>query len=285
LLQQLRCFLRLPKEIVFGRVAIGLMVIPMGGWRMRLLRLLGLVPILLGIAVIIAGLLEAARPGAVEPHLCSIASRFITSFRRTFVDVPEGCLRAVPFWLASGLAAALIVFGFVWLVWWAEPKGNGARLSVKGPRLHQYPPQRSNTTDFCRMRIHNRGPGDASNVHIRLLDIAPRPRHASWAADYPYPVARVGQPIEACGCAIKRGADELFQVASAWRDSRGEFMAGLDTKSPFHNPTPIEPDECWQMTYEVTADNAEPVRFLLEISVKGGAVAVKRKSARARSAT
>jgi hypothetical protein len=250
---------------------------------MRMLRLLGLVPILLGIAVIIVRLSEAARPAAVEPELCSIVGSFIT-FIGTFIDVPEACLQAVPSWLVYGLAAALIAFGLLWLVWWGEPTGNGARLSVKGPRLHQYPPQRAQTTDFCRMRIHNRGAAAASNVHIRLLDIAPRPRHASWAADYPYPVARVGRLIEACGCEIKRGGDELFQVVSAWRDSRGEFMAGLDTKSPFHNPTPIEPGECWQMIYEVTADNAEPVRFLLEISVKGGAVAVKRKGGRARTA-
>jgi hypothetical protein len=112
----------------------------------------------------------------------------------------------------------------------------------------------------------------------RLVNIVPRPRHASWAADYPYPVARAGHPIEAPGCELNRGADVLFQVASAWRNSRGQFLAGLDTKSGFHNPTPIDPDERWQMTYEVTADNAKPLKFLLEMLVQGEAVAMKRKS-------
>jgi hypothetical protein len=53
-------------------------------------------------------------------------------------------------------------------------------------------------------------------------------------------------------------------------------MAGLDTKSAFHNPTPIEPDERWQLTYEVAADNAEAVTFVLEMFVDDGGVAMRR---------
>jgi hypothetical protein len=155
---------------------------------------------------------------------------------------------------------------------------------VTGPRLHQYPPHKAQTTHFCRMRVHNRGPASARNVRIQLLNIEPRPRHGSWTADYPYPVARVGQPIEAWSCELGRGADELFQIAAGWKNSRGDFMAGLDTKSGFHNPTLFEPDECWEMTYEVVADNAEPVKFQVEMFVKGDAVAMKKKGwARPRS--
>ena len=194
---------------------------------------------------------------------------------------PRRAFRGAPFWLAYVAAAALIVAGLGLTLWPGRPKGQ-ARLTVKGPRLHQYPPQRPQTTNFCRMWVHNRGPAAANNVQIRLLDIAPRPKHSAWPGDYPYPVARVGAPIDASGCEIKRGSDELFQIASGWRDSRGEFMTGLDTKSPFHNPTPIAPDERWLMTYEVTADNAKPIQFLLEMFVQNGAVAMKRKNGRGR---
>jgi len=238
---------------------------------MRGVRLLGLVPILIGAALI---LVVEVQPDQIEPRICNLA--------RMVVAVPEACFRGASLWLVVVLpAAALIAIGLAWVAWWAAPQGEGARLSVKAPRLHQYPPQRPDTTQFCRVQIHNRGPATANNVHMRLLDIVPRPRHESWPADYPYPVARVGLPLDAPGGQIRRGGDEVFQLASGWKDTRGEFMAGLDTKSAFHNPTPIARDERWQLTYEVTADNAEPVQFQLEMFVKGDAVAVKRVTARA----
>jgi len=235
---------------------------------MRPWRLLGLLPILIGLALVIIG---GAHPDEIEGQVCGLA--------RMAAEMPEACFRGARFWLAYVAAAALIVAGLGLMLWPGRPKGQ-ARLTVKRPRLHQYPPQRPQTTNFCRVWVHNRGPAAANNVQIRLLNIAPRPKHSAWAADYPYPVARVGAPIDASGCEIKRGSDELFQVASGWRGSRGEFMAGLDTKSPFHNPTPLAPDERWQMTYEVTADNAKPIQFLLEMFVKNGAVAMKRKNGR-----
>jgi hypothetical protein len=192
-------------------------------------------------------------------------------------NLSDACLLGAPSWLPYAIAAGFIVAGVVWL-YWPEHGVDAARLKVIGPRLHQYPPRKAHTTEFCRIRIHNRGPAIARNLQIRLVNIAPRPRHASWAADYPYPVARAGQSIDAPARELDRGADELFQIASAWKNSRGEFLAGLDTKSGFHNPTPIATDERWEMSYEITADNAKPVIFLLEMFVRDDTVAMKRKS-------
>jgi hypothetical protein len=238
-------------------------------------RLVGVVPALIGAATIIA---LAIRSDEVEIKLCSAAQRF--------AELPDECLHGMPVWLPYLVAAALIAAGLAWMFWPKRGIGKTARLAIKGPRLHQYPPDQSHTTSFCRMAVHNNGAAAANNVRIRLHNIEPRPRHSSWSADYPYPVARVGQPIETSGCAIDRGADELFQIACGWKNARGEFMAGLDTKSAFHNPTPIEPDERWELTYEVTADNAEAITFLLEMFVEGGAVAMRRRNWRgSRAAT
>jgi len=243
---------------------------------MRLLRLLGLVPVLIGAAVVV---IAGDRASEAELKLCGFAKGLLgkLGFAQSFINLPDACFFGAPTWAPYAAAAGCIVAGILWL-YWPEQRADAARLRIAGPRLHQYPPHKTHTTHFCRMRIHNRGPAIAHNVQIRLVNIVPRPRHASWAADYPYPVARAGHPIEAPGCELSRGADVLFQVASAWKNSRGQFLAGLDTKSGFHNPTPIEPDERWEMTYEVTADNAKPLKFLLEMLIQGDAVAMKRRS-------
>lgn len=242
---------------------------------MSLLRLVGLVTAVVGSAATIG---VAVRTSELEIKLCRAA--------QTLAELSDECLQAMPFWLPYLVVALLITVGLAWALYPKRRIGETARLSIKGPRLHQYPPDQSHTTYFCRLAVRNHGPATAKNVRMHLLNIEPRPRHSSWLADYPYPVAPVSQPVEAVTCVLDRDADELFQVARGWKNSRGEFMAGLDTKSAFHNPTPIEPDERWQLTYEVTADNAEAVSFLLEMFVDGGGVAMRRSAWRGlRSAT
>lgn len=231
---------------------------------MDLLRFVGLVPAVIGAATVAV----AARSNELEIKLCRAA--------QTLAGLPDECLQKIPFWLLCLIIALFITAGLAWALYPKRRAGKTARLIIKGPRLHQYPPDQSFTTNFCRIAVRNHGPTTAKNVRMRLLSIDPRPRHSSWLADYPYPVAPVGQPTEAATCALDRDADEFFQVACGWKNSREEFMVGLDTKSAFHNPTPIEPDERWQLTYEVTADNAEPVTFLLEMFVDAGGVAIRR---------
>jgi hypothetical protein len=237
---------------------------------MRTMRLLGLLPIAIGVAMIIVGGTHAAE---VEPSLCRLL--------QSMAAVPEACFFGVPVALVYGLPAALLLGIGLAMLAWPQVGANAARLAVNAPRLHQYPPHRSDTTSFCRVRVHNRGPAAADNVQMWLINIEPAPRHASWAADYPYPVVRAGQVIGDQSCRIGRGGDELFQVASGWKNTRGEFLTGLDTKSKFHNPTPIAADERWNLLYRVTADNAEPVCFGIEVSIENGEVAIKRGNWRA----
>jgi hypothetical protein len=232
---------------------------------MQTLRLLGLVPVVIGIALIIVGSTHAE---VVEPSFC----RWLQSL----AAVPEACFFGAPVRLVYGLSAALLVSIGLALLAWPRTAATAARLAVNAPRLHQYPPQRSDTTSFCRVRVNNRGPAAADNVQMWLVNIQPAPRHASWAADYPYPVVRAGQVIGAQPCRIGRGAAEVFQIASGWKNTRGEFLAGLDTKSRFHNPTPLAADERWNLVYKVTADNAETVCFGIEMFIENGAVAMKR---------
>ena len=157
---------------------------------MRPWRLLGLLPILIGLALVIIG---GAQPDGIEGQVCGLA--------RMVVEMPEACFGGAPFWWAYVAAAALIVAGLGLMLWPGRPKGQ-ARLTVKGPRLHQYPPQRPQTTNFCRMQVPNRGPAAANTVQIRLLDIAPRPKHSAWPAAYPFPLPRVGSPVDASASAF-----------------------------------------------------------------------------------
>jgi hypothetical protein len=103
---------------------------------MRPWRLLGLLPILIGLALVIIG---GAHPDEIEGQVCGLA--------RMAVEMPEACFRGARFWLAYVAAAALIVAGLGLMLWPGRPKGQ-ARLTVKRPRLHQYPPQRPQTTNF-----------------------------------------------------------------------------------------------------------------------------------------
>jgi hypothetical protein len=232
---------------------------------MRTMRLLGLLPMLIGVALIIVGGTHAAE---IEPSFCRLL--------QSMAALPEACFFGAPLWLVYGLPAALLVGIGLAMLAWPQIGANAARLAVDAPRLHQYPPHRSDTTSFCRVRVDNRGPAAADNVQMWLINIEPAPRHASWAADYPYPVVRAGQVIGAESCRIGRGGGELFQVASGWKNTRGDFLAGLDTKSKFHNPTPMAADERWNLLYKVTADNAEPVCFGIEMSIENGLIAIKR---------
>ena len=62
-----------------------------------------------------------------------------------------------------------------------------------------------------------------------------------------------------------------------WRGSDGTFYASLDTKDvgPLYMVA-IEPSEVWELEYELTAENADRVRFSMRMSVKDGAVRIER---------
>jgi hypothetical protein len=128
------------------------------------------------------------------------------------------------------------------------------------------------------MTVRNSGPVRAGNVQMRLRDIEPRPRYATWLADYPYSVSRVGVTGHA-ECKINPNDDETYEVIAGWRNQEGTiFTEGLDTKTTSHkNHISIEPDECWELKYEVTAENADPVNFSLIMRLVNNAVVVRKK--------
>jgi hypothetical protein len=156
--------------------------------------------------------------------------------------------------------------------WWKKyfPTTNRTTLSVSGPHLHQ-----SHPVIKCWRLIVQNGPTVASNVKMRLINIVPRPRYAAWFADYPYPLRSLA--AGAAEVRINPNEEEHFEAVSGWPNSEEAFFTrGLDTKSA-DNPIRIEPDERWELQYAVTAENADPVYFSLEMFIENGAVMATRK--------
>lgn len=144
-----------------------------------------------------------------------------------------------------------------------------AIMSVSGPDLNYYHPR-----NRWRMRVHNRGPAVAANVRMKLLQISPKPRYSPWQADYPYPVAIVGLTIDAPECRINPNDDAHYQVATGWQSGGGDYFTSIDTRT--NEPTRLELDERWTLSYEVTAGNAEAIAFSLRMFIENGQVKLER---------
>ena len=114
---------------------------------------------------------------------------------------------------------------------------------------------------------------------MRLRDIEPRPRYATRLADCPYSVTRVGVPGHS-ECKINPNDGETYEVISRWPNLEGDiFTEGLDTKTTSHtNYIRIDPDEQWELKYEVTAEKAEAIRLSLVTRVVERAVLVERRT-------
>lgn len=168
------------------------------------------------------------------------------------------------------ILGAVIVGSIIWTAW---PRGDRAKLKVSGP--HPLPDHLGH--DRWRFRVHNRGPATAANVHMRLIDINPRPKYDRWQGDYPYPVMRVGKKLDEPPSRINVGDSEDYEVQT-WKGSDGNLYASLNTKdvSPLYMVA-IEPSEVWKFQYELTAENAKRIPFYMRISVKDGAVLVENK--------
>jgi len=153
-------------------------------------------------------------------------------------------------------------------------KQRRATLSLSGPDLHH---GNNANVNRWRMTVHNSGPVSAGNVQMRLRDIEPRPRYATWLADYPYTVTRVGVTGHQ-ECKINPNDGETYEVIAGWKNGEGNiFSEGLDTKTTSHkNYIAIEPDECWELKYEVTAENADPIAFSLIMLIVDGTVVIER---------
>jgi hypothetical protein len=71
---------------------------------MRILRLLGLLPALIGFALF----MMQVGPDEAEINLCKWP-------RKLFADLPDACLHGAPTWLLYLISAALILIGLAWL--------------------------------------------------------------------------------------------------------------------------------------------------------------------------
>jgi hypothetical protein len=174
------------------------------------------------------------------------------------------------------IGATLLAFpelsaGIMWLRRRTEPP----RLRVSGPYLH---PDRAER--HYRMIVTNAGGEIATTVRVLLRGIAPRPRHGSWRAEYPYPMAWVtAEPgHERSPCNIGPDREEAFEVIAGSPSAEGALVCGgLDTTAERPAPLPIEDDERWTLSYEVVADNARPVGFALWVYVEGKTLVVERR--------
>ena len=137
-----------------------------------------------------------------------------------------------------------------------------ATLDVRGPELYQD----HFTAKRWRMIVHNQGADTARNVLMRLRSIDPKPRYGRWFADYPYAVRRTSASAhdQLSGCKINPNDEDIYEVVSGWQIAEGDFFTeGLDTKGD-RNFIRIEPDEHWELKYEVMAENAAPDKLFFD---------------------
>ena len=126
------------------------------------------------------------------------------------------------------------------------------------------------------IKVHNKGPAVAANVLVKLREITPRPRYHQWSAEYPYPVIRANLTLDAPPARINHGDDEDYHLVMGTKSVGEGLVVDIDTRSFSRNPIHIEGDECWTLKYEVTAENAKTVPFLMQLFVESGQVKMMR---------
>jgi hypothetical protein len=153
-----------------------------------------------------------------------------------------------------------------------------ATLTLSGPHLHN--DHRFKSQNHWRMRVYNAGPAAARNVQMKLRSGAPEPKDSNWTGDYPYPIYPVGTikndpgQISSIGRQINTNDDERYEITCCWKAESGQIFTDINTKGGGHNDIQINTDERWKLSYEVTAENASPIRFVLEIFINNSQVTV-----------
>jgi hypothetical protein len=61
-----------------------------------------------------------------------------------------------------------------------------------------------------------------------------------------------------------------------WKSESDQFFTNINTKGGGHNQIQINSDERWKFFYEVTAENASSIKFVLEIFIEDDEVKVVR---------
>jgi len=130
------------------------------------------------------------------------------------------------------------------------------------------------------MKVHNTGPAAAANVLMKLRSGAPEPKDTNWTGDYPYPIHPVGTikndpgSIGSIARQINVNDNEGYEIACGWQAESGPFFTDINTKGGGHNNVQINLNERWKFSYEVTAENASPLRFVLEVFIDDDEVMV-----------
>jgi hypothetical protein len=149
-------------------------------------------------------------------------------------------------------------------------RANRAILTISGPHIFKDKNYQSKLR--WRIKVHNSGPAPADNVQMKLIHGNLEPEHATWGADYPYPIARVAAK-GATEHKINPNAYENYEIICGWKSEGGPFFTTLDTKND-RNQIQIHPKERWEFLYEVTASNAKPLSFTLQIFIEADEVRV-----------
>jgi hypothetical protein len=168
------------------------------------------------------------------------------------------------------------------LFWKTRPSGapQDATLSISGP--HRFKESQYKNKNRWRMMVHNAGPAAARNVQMKLRSGAPEPKDSNWTGDYPYVVYPVGTitndpgHISSVARQINANDDERYEITCSWKAESGQFFTDINTKGGGHNNIQINSDERWKLSYEVTAENASPIRVVLEIFIEDDGVKVVR---------
>jgi hypothetical protein len=147
-----------------------------------------------------------------------------------------------------------------------------ATLVLSGPHLHN--DHRFKNKNHWRMNVHNAGPAAARNVQMKLRRGASEPKDSNWTSDYPYPVYPVGtikndpKHIAAIGRQINANDDEGYEISCCWKAGNNQFFTDINTRGGGHNDIRINSGERWNFLYEVVAENASPIRFVLEFFIE-----------------
>ncbi|MGQ0742171.1 MAG: hypothetical protein ACT4OG_07740, partial [Alphaproteobacteria bacterium] len=187
----------------------------------------------------------------------------------------------------------LFYASILWLLWIAlgllygiPPWGNRTRLEVIGPRPYQ---DRQSIKHSYRIVVHNVGPNAAEHVRVRVCE-ATAPQNRSREDDLPYDVTMVGaewhvelggqRTIQTQDAHIIAGEEQRYVIADTWLPGampNGLFVVDkIDTRNNRENSRFIARGERWRLRYEVTAENAAPIVFFIEIFVEGDVVIAQR---------
>jgi len=163
---------------------------------------------------------------------------------------------------------------FTWLAALIEPRASLVYDAALEISAFEKITQEHSVIARWRLTVANRGSAAACNVKMRLCNIVPRPQYAVWQAVYPYAAKNALGRYE---CGISPNDKEYYDLLSSWPNGEGKLIiGGLDPQSEWPVKIYVEPTEKWELQYEITADNAQPVLFSLLMYIAANTIVIER---------